>query len=1378
MEEKGFKNPNSIVSKFNDAVDHGNKYLEFKELENDQKMTDELRNFGLDLGIASEWAAKYLVNFYCGGLYESEKVDFLTLWNNLNKDDTFKKRMKSLGFTCVKEKDAIYNGYTRQNIYNEVKHSASENVKWERAYDFYSELKRIISNFIVSDRTGSIKGLKTEEADIEDLFNTAEHFSKSSGYKYILLTDIHGMSEKDCATLFRIPWSMVLDMDPAYAEPGGMYYNYQNFDLGSERVINRYTLDDIISANSDAICWLTAAPEESKPDKAFSKIIARKSHDFFADFHKFNHAPVIVIAAAKNDNYTRSINKIIELMRSEYEYEDFTDDIRIIVLNNACAKIEKESDDYNIFEYNINMNEFIRGISKDIAAPVVYDGKYMMPSDIQDDKTQIYTELSNDNYQRLSEFAEPVYLGIENQKTDTAMLDPSEFYKGYEDITWKMVNDGNVAMKPSVFDECVSSIRKYLGSGGSNHFRIFYERGMGGTTLLKQIAFCFHKDYPTVMLKKYVAKSTCAELLKLYGACKKSILIIVDQNMVYDDEVDNLAKELKSYTCPFNMIHLKASEKKRRTGQFMPCLDKFDTEKDFDTLYNLISKYAAQTGLDSVNKDRKNISSPFLMNMYAFEDDFQGVERFVTNTMKRLEKNDDDATIKKQILFITALAGWSGEGAVVEESLFTDMYGIRFTNSLKIPGSDLNYLIAYQDKSFKMRHYQFSKAVLKIMSGSQGQVISFFNLTTSIIDFIKNTRKDRSITENDATIKLLMSLFIARNWEVTEELEHRDSYSRIIQKLIDKNPNNDDDRIVRVFETLIECYPQEVHFYAHYARYCFYTAKNYVNGHQVLEKAFNIVNVRKNGEKSLLALLYHIQGIGYRSEARAILKDIGKEKEHIGDQRYSRKDSIDNIRKSLNKVKVLCGYAEMSFSSSSRIGASNSVFSLIAECQLCSDVQRTYSELRKISAKFNTGELVGKDDYISNIVLLKNKYEELKVCSSFFESDKETDNDHKNTMKKIKEIEENVRELTMDEKEIIEYCEQCLNNGGIANKAIYRKIIAQRKYDRIESNTSSRESQEELVNIISLYEENIEEEPNNGAYIRSWFEAVRQLNCDEENAKKYLENFEDKLSVWIENGSATVEAYIYRYIVRFLRYFEENSLDSVEAEKALNTLLEEVKNKSADVIYKTNIIFWVSNIGHGLRRLLTNKEFYRMNDNERLETLQSFEGRLPNRDDFRGKTAYISMGRKYRIYFNPDSVNKRISESNAGGFVEFGLGFSYDGLRSYHDSIRLVEKKSVSRSYSSGDNVRIIVKHHNKSWVEGVVEDDASQPVIINRADIAKLYAVENDVWPKENEILDVKLTVIKTDYIMRKDIFGMQPLKKTFRAILCDDVCTASISK
>ena len=62
--------------------------------------------------------------------------------------------------------------------------------------------------------------------------------------------------------------------------------------------------------------------------------------------------------------------------------------------------------------------------------------------------------------------------------------------------------------------------------------------------------------------------------------------------------------------------------------------------------------------------------------------------------------------------------------------------------------------------------------------------------------------------------------------------------------------------------------------------------------------------------------------------------------------------------------------------------------------------------------------------------------------------------------------------------------------------------------------------------------------------------------------------------------------------------------------------------------------------------------------------------------------------------------------------------------------------------------------------------------------DIAKLYAVENDVWPKENEILDVKLTVIKTDYIMRKDIFGMQPLKKTFRAILCDDVCTASISK
>ena len=1370
MEEKNFRNPINIVEKFNDAVKHGREYWEYKEYGNYPNMTNSLRNFGLDLGITSEWMAKYLVDKYCGGLSEHEKVDFVKLWERL-LNTSFKQELLGLGFKCEEGKDKIYNKFVRNNIYNEAKHRASEDVDWNNAYDFYNELERIISNYVVDDRTGNIERLNTNDEDYEIMFNEAEGFNNASGYNYILLTDIHGLPESACSDLFRISWSMVVDMNPDYVEQGSIFYTYEHSNLKSDRFKENYTIRDTVNMPSNAVYWLTVIEDKNKSDKSLSNAVYKNFPSFIKSYHRYNHKPVIVVVAAQNKKYSKTIKKIIESLGEEYFEEDSENGypIKFLVLDNSSIPLESDEDNI-IFNYSLNIRDFIKGINKEIAAKMIYQGKYLMPAKL-DDETQNYISIEKDDYLRFCDFVEPVYVGIEEREEITN--NPVDFYTGYSEITWKMLAENNVAIQQAVFQDWVKFIKKCYNSGGSgNNIELFYARGMGGTTLLKQLAFEFHSDCPTIMLKKYIKGRTIAEILKLYRYCKKDILIFADQNLVYDEEADNLVKELKIETCPFHMVRLKTYKKYKKSQNSkenrVPQLNKFDP-KDYEFLLSHIKPYTKTTGLAALEKEKNVIDSPFLMNMYAFEDEFQGIDRFVDNTLRKIATDENN----KQILFIIALAGWSGLN--VEESLFVDMYSRKITNDLKRPGYELTPLIAYtSDKTFKIRHYKFCESILKQMSGSKTNKISFFNLTKKITDFIKSTRKDKDVTENDATIKLLMRLFITRDWEISDETDdHRNSYSPIIQKLLAEKPDKDDDRIIRIFRTLIEYYPNEVHFYAHLARYYFYTAKNYAMGHDIIAKAMKIVQSKEKLDNSLIALLYHIQGIGYRTKIyKEYIKNIYVDNSHIGDQRYNNADCIFHIRTLLADMHDDCSKAESAFSNSKEIGDNNGIYSLIAECQLYIKIQKLYNELKKTVEQFGIKEdFVSQNDYISNQVLLQNKFEELDTCSAFFELNEKTDIAKSETTKqKIEDIRTNVNDLIKEEKEVIAYCEQCLNNENILNKTNYRKILAKRMYENIKNHILEKDSQQKLHEIIQLYEDNIEEEPYNSTYIRNWFNSVRQLDCDKDQAERFLEDFEDTLSEWIENRKAPVEAYMYRYIVRFLRYFETNSLSSAEAKNSLEQMMNEVKSRASSVIYKTNIIFWISNIGYGLRRLLDNRDFNELIGKDKIETLEVFEGRLPNIESFGDNKAYITIDSAYKVYFTPYKVKGRFSQNNAGSFVEFGMGFSYDGLRSYHDSIKKVAPKSLPRNHYTTEKVYMTVVKHNKFWVEGLIQDDKSQPVIINKNDLVPIYNPDNNIWPQKDEILYVQLQAQK-DYSLRGEEYTEEiSSKKPFQAILCSN--------
>lgn len=80
-----------------------------------------------------------------------------------------------------------------------------------------------------------------------------------------------------------------------------------------------------------------------------------------------------------------------------------------------------------------------------------------------------------------------------------------------------------------------------------------------------------------------------------------------------------------------------------------------------------------------------------------------------------------------------------------------------------------------------------------------------------------------------------------------------------------------------------------------------------------------------------------------------------------------------------------------------------------------------------------------------------------------------------------------------------------------------------------------------------------------------------------------------------------------------------------------------------------------------------------MSMEDQIKYLKKLHGRLPERQAIEQNTrnSYLYY-RGNSVFFRPMAVSGTISSANAGSFIEFGLGFSYDGLRSHHGSIRLV----------------------------------------------------------------------------------------------------------
>lgn len=1275
-----YRDKKAIINQFNKSVREYKRFSEVYSGGDEELASSKLRDAGTDLYMCCEWALKnYLYRKYDSQLVAHE-ISSRSREDKVNKLSTktanIKYLLNELEDIGVPPIETI--GIDSQKIIGNAKvvNNGPKHDKTIPDPSLYKstleEVRKIIRYYV--DENAELELIDDSlygdgKAWYEILEDTSEF---NSAYSYVLITRrIESVTVKG---LFSLKWDLVIDMDPD-SDISGLAYNYTKVTGITPRV---RTLDFINSRKKFSFShmpyWIMANGTSDIPDsvvdpKKWGTAHGKYLTSLLEEFHKEYSNPVkAFVYPVKNE---QNLRKIVETFNDVY---DSGDEIDFYVLS---ADGEHSSiDDENFKISALSIEEFAEDLGK-------YNQDSKFTSGI------IKRELPSENSKRvlldenfvteLKDSFDTVFIDIDQEdELDSERCSRISFYKGIRVISWYGLREHFDVILPEQ-KKIEDKITQDMKDRGRLLRKVYYVPGIGGTTLMRRLAWEFRERYPTLILNR-LNEQTGKNLQKIYDLTHCPILIFADNNFIEFDELKNLQIELNRMGFAFVICYFQRKLKGIRDeneGSAYTIVHDFgnrETRQMQTKLQELLDDGDAKETFDEhvkecVGSDRL----PFVLSMYAFDKDFKGLKPYITNF---LEKMNDQS---KKILFALSLADYGNVS--INAQYFMDLFNDESVDEFLLEESPgINELVRVEDISgkstIKIRYHLFGEEILKQMSnGRDATEISFLNLIDNILGFIEDSRNNR-FNINQDTLYLLRSLFITRKADVNAE---KPVFSSLIMKLRDEHQtsfvegyDSSNDSIVRIFNKLVEVYPEEPHFTAHLARFYFYIDKNYVKGFNNIDSAIALSETETG---HVDPLLYHMKAMGYSSRITHIyIKDLLRN--FRNDPQYDTSELKGRVQED----------AEGAFKYFKMVRDSNiGVAGHVSEINLCIQIANLAQNLLDEEENFN--EYLVSDNgkwamqYIDRAETLWDECKQLASDSAYEDLDG---------------IEERLHSLTASIEESIDIWKEYITNAGNKNCTQARRILA-RSYLKAANQVASLETKKDLyAKIVQLMECNIAEESQHVENIRIWFDSIKRIEV--ENQDQLIQDAVIKLNRWT-NLTDSVDAHYYRFILKFIQAIDGSTL----AEGELPKLLRELKQKAASKYNRTVIHHWLSKNSKGINALVTNNRNRRnaIPEEEMAEMLFSLIGRVSN-NYVNDSHAYINW-HGVEIYFNPSATKGEISKVNIGQRIRFGLGFSYDGPRAYNGSIKLLGKDEfveIKREIESGIVVKCEVTKNVEYYVQ------------------------------------------------------------------------------
>ncbi len=1015
-----------------------------------------------------------------------------------------------------------------------------------------------------------------------------------------------------------VNWSLVLDFDPN-TEVNGLYKGLKE-NIQSRRALHLRTSEDHLPINPiRATYWYAARGLIGREETLLSddswlhwnRKYSIPLQKLFTEVAKSSEERSITIVILwDHPNYIR---KICELMD-----QVFGDRVDFIFATPVPESLQQISEIYNCKRFHLHINQVASGLRYLFGETHLEQDSFLIPSA---DETVVSIKRADANW--LQEEMTILHIGIGISEEEGQ--NPGRDFLCGNRISWFELN--------MHFDEerekaksLLGQVKDDLARRSTTHINLFHSPGAGGTTVAFRIAWDIHKEYPVIILHK-ISIETLGRFRLLSSLSEKPILAIVESAEISPDVLDSFFRQAiadhLSIVFLYTSRRIGGVSESSRTQYLRELLDQDEALRFARAYSNEVPKRKSMLEALARNETQTRLRVPFYFGLTAFEKDFIKLDTYVASRLVNLTDTE------RRILVYLSIAYQYAQQSLPSQLLVSivNKGSLKYSGFERTLGQHRFSLLANDGSgSWRPSHYLIATEIIEqILAGpAADKRVWKQNLATWAIELIDDCADQRATPNSRSSeliIDLVRRLFVLRGDEdVLNSVKQKLDFSHLIQDIPDPSGQ------LAVLEKLVENFPDEPHFRAHFARFL----SSQGDHKKACEQAESAILSAKEDD-----VLRHIYGMVLRQWAYELMKKV----------EIAQKKSKELVIDDLHKIEQLVNSAETEFTEARQLGPDK-------EHPYVSHIQLL---IRTIEFGFTVSRKKEFQTFITDPISLK--YQEMIDRAENLLEDVKLLTAGRRLSNHVEWVENELTAFYGDYSLVLQRWSNFLDRGGIYAPPVRRRMVraylarSERSWDNLE--------QCDIQKIAQLMEDNILEESNNEWNIRLWFQAARRL------PDTTIELALDRLGNW-SKITGSLDAIYYRYVLTTLKAIDGSDSAKIEAER----IMDECKQRARLNANRSFSFDWLGN-GQEVNRLIHFSRLGEFDEEtgfyENPQYLIRIPGKIIKAD--RPEAGKIELTCGLVAFFVPferrrPGVAKFVSK-DVNRNVNFFLGFSYDGLRAW-----------------------------------------------------------------------------------------------------------------
>ncbi|MFF7319539.1 hypothetical protein ACFZAB_22610 [Streptomyces albogriseolus] len=932
-----------------------------------------------------------------------------------------------------------------------------------------------------SEKTELRQREEAEEELWQSLWDTATGFAPHAA-RYVLIAE-RMPADKSVAALGRIPWSLIVDLDP-WSDRDGLR-ELAGPVLDAERAVHLFTRDQPPVDYARGTAWMLAVGSVQRnepPDDLRTwgyKRLAGIRQLALSFRESVGDTPVFVVVLEGNGRENGAgterdrLLKVVEAMDEMLQgHGTFLHVGRSELANSVETTL-----------FPLSLTTLLARLTETLGTtPQQVD--YTVPAI---DKST--AAISPETMQKLREHLVVLHDGIELTVSPTGGLHNDEFWRGGL-ISWADLDLGRDVSR-TVTESLLKTLRDNLEQHRNRTVLLHHRPGAGGTTVSLRAAWDLHHEYPVAILPHGVPIDRARipliadRLHLLHTRTQASVLLVAESGDLSESDREALYQELAKRGARVTLLYVRRGVSGAAGGALH--VDEFlDAEESqaFESRYSEL--VVERSRIDELRRlsqaQYERYRTPFFYGLVTFERKFTKLDDYVSAHLENARGRASEVMVYLALVTIFSNTGLQRELVV---KLMRHSSAAPHLEVADVLGPEAARLVAVRSGRVRLQHQLIAEQVLvRLLNDENWQ----YYLKDKSIDFIEALAHTTNVSSEPVRV-LLRQMFVDRQGSTVEGVEDRGNFAPLIEGL-------DENSAHEVLKSLTRHVPDEPHFWNHLGRHQMYRLdREYDKAEEYVAKAVQLA------EHDFIH--HHTLGLTRRS----ILKqELRKAKRHgvtavmrAVEEHYARTVECFETSRELNP-ESLHGY--------------------ITHVQTITTVAQTFTAAARVSsiAELDTAAGDWVKDKVSEATALLHEatqtYGTLDGQDSY-----------------LVRCHADIRKLHGDLDAVVETWE--LAAAGRRSSPMVQRALAQAYYLRGDRRWRNL-GHAELRRIVELAQRNLSRHDCREEDYRLWFEAYKLLpEFDIDEALSQLETWLDRFPSW--------RAHYYRYCLFFHLWFNGRS---------------------------------------------------------------------------------------------------------------------------------------------------------------------------------------------------------------------------------------------